>query len=75
MGLEVIGMYLFSIFPRFPELEPYHQMQFSVLHKAHVFVGSYLPSLCRGYSQRILSPADTAALSLRSEFDPHTIPY
>ena len=45
-----------EILPRSSELEPHHEMQFSVMPKTPILV--WVSPLCRGYSQCILSPAD-----------------
>ena len=52
-GREVMAMKMYSILPRFSKLEPYHQMQFSVISRTPLF-GTLLP-LCKRYRQCILS--------------------
>ena len=67
INLGVMPMMGCSTFSKSPELEPHHQMQFSVISRKHLFwkrmsrsrSRRYYPSL-RGYSQRILWLADGA---------------
>ena len=52
-------------FPRFPELESHHPMQFNVIPKTlffffFFFFGVRLLPLCKGYTEHILSLADRA---------------
>ena len=49
--------------PKPPELEPYHQMQFSVIPRTPLFFGGEVLRLCRGYSWHILSSHQQNGLS------------
>ena len=50
---------VYATLSRFPELEPYLQMQFSIIPRSLIWLGSY-PSA--EISQRILSPVDSDRL-------------
>ena len=58
VDLRVMPMKLYSILFWSLKLEPYHQMQFSVIHKTPLFEGVFI--LCREYGQHIQSPPNTA---------------
>ena len=53
----------YSTLPKSSELEPHYKMQFSVIHKIPLFGEGFL-SLCRGYSQHILSPVNSVGFVL-----------
>ena len=66
VDLGVMAMKGYSILPRSPELEPHHQMKFSVIHRMTpptFFAGEGYP-FCNEYHQHILSPVDMVHIYL-----------
>ena len=54
--LEELAMKEASILPRSPEVEPHHQIKFSVIPWKPRFLS--VLSLCRGCSEHVVTPAD-----------------
>ena len=59
VGLGVMVMKEYSTLPRFSELEPQHQIKFSVIPRTFIFLSGVLP-FYEGYSQFIQNTADRA---------------
>ena len=58
VNLRLMAMKEYSTLPRVLKLEPHHLIQFSVITRTPLFSGMDVLSLCREYSQTILSPTD-----------------